>query len=256
MAKKKLSSNPVWIARLEDLRKRLIIMGVCILSAGIASFVYIDKVRGVLLAPAGNPELIYITPAEALMANIRLAFSTGILITLPILLYQAIALAWPLLTRERKKVMVVLPVFMILLFAAGLFFAYEVVYPIAIEFFQSFEDDTLVAMFTLQNYLSFSLSFLFAFGLVFQLPIVFLFLGVLGIVNPPLLRSNRKFAILIMLVLSALITPPDIFSQFLMIGPLIILYEIGILLVVLSQRRKKNTELIDDNDNISDDTTV
>lgn len=240
-------SNPLppLIQRFESLRKRLIIVAVCILAAGITSFIFIDKIRAILLEPAGNPDLIYITPAEALMANIRLALSTGILLTLPILLYQAIALTWPFLSRERKKVMILLPFFMLFLFAAGLFFAYEVVYPIAIDFFQGFEDDTLVAMFTLQNYLSFSLSFLFAFGLVFQMPLIFLFLGALGLVNPPLLRTNRKFAVLIMLVLSALITPPDIISQMLMIGPLLLLYELGILLVVLTQRRRNKTESSD-----------
>lgn len=236
------SISPQWIYRLEDLRKRLVIIGACIILTGILCFVFIEQIRTILLAPAGFPDLIYITPAEALMANIRLALTTGLLLTLPITLYQVIALIWPVLPRERKKAMLFLPVCMIVLFAAGLTFAYSLVFPIAIDFFQGFEDETLIAMFTLQNFLSFSISFMFAFGLVFQLPLIFLFLGALGVVNPPLLRKNRKFAILVMLVLSAFITPPDIFSQFLMIGPLLLLYELGILMVVLVQRRKRKMD--------------
>ncbi len=246
LKKKDNNSSTQWINRLEDLRKRLMIMAACIIVSAIVSFIFIDYVRAILLAPAGFPELIYITPAEALMANIRLAFATGLLLTLPITIYQVIALIWPVLPRDKKKVLIFLPFCMIILFAAGLFFAYKLVFPIAIEFFEGFQDETLTAMFTLQNFLSFSLSFLFAFGLVFQLPLVFLFLGAIGLVNPPLLRKNRKFAILVMLVLSALITPPDIFSQFLMIGPLLILYELGIIMVVIVQRRKTKREKMND----------
>ncbi len=228
-----------WIARLEDLRKRLIFMILCIIVSGFVCFFYIHEIRDILLKPAGNPELIYISPAEALMANIRLAFAAGIILTSPLLIYQIIALFWPFLTRERKKLMIFLSLFMVVLLVSGLVFAYMVVFPIAIQFFNSFEDETLAAVFTLQNYLSFSLSFLFAFGLAFQLPLVFLFLGALELVSPMFLRANRKYALLIMLVVSAIITPPDIFSQLLMTLPLMILYELGILMVVLAQRRKQ-----------------
>ena len=243
MARAERTLSPIWIKRLEDLRKRLVIIAFTIVSISIVSFFFIDTIRAIIMRPAGFPELIYITPAEALMANIRLAFSTGFLLTLPVTIYQIIALIWPVLPREKKRILFFLPFLMFLLFALGLTFAYILVYPIAIDFFKSFEDETLVAMFTLQHYLSFSLSFLFAFGLVFQLPLVFWFLGALGLVTPPVLRKNRKFAILIMLVLSAFITPPDIFSQLLMILPLIFLYEIGILMVFLTQRRKKKDVL-------------
>ena len=243
MAGTERTLSPIWIKRLEDLRKRLVIIALTVVSISIVSFFFIDTIRAIIMKPAGFPELIYITPAEALMANIRLAFSAGFLLTLPITIYQIIALIWPVMPKDKKRIMVFLPFFMFLLFAVGLTFAYTLVYPIAIDFFKSFEDETLIAMFTLQHYLSFSLSFLFAFGLVFQLPIVFWFLGALGLVTPALLRKNRKFAILVMLILSAFITPPDIFSQFLMILPLIFLYELGIIMVVITQRRKRKDDI-------------
>ncbi|NLZ27349.1 MAG: twin-arginine translocase subunit TatC [Firmicutes bacterium] len=235
-----------WLARLEDLRKRLVIMIVCVFISSIVCFYYINEIRVLLLKPAGNPELIYISPAEALMANIRLAFAAGVVLVSPLLIYQIIALVWPFLTRERKKLMIFLPLFMIFLFVAGLIFSYMVVYPMAIQFFKSFEDETLEAVFTLHNYLSFSISFMFAFGLAFQLPLVFLFLGALELVRPEFLRKNRKYALLVMLIVSAIITPPDVFSQILMTVPLMILYELGIFMVVLVQRRKqKKTEDVD-----------
>ena len=239
MSENGLSIDPIWIKRLEDLRKRLIIIAVSVIGASIVSFVFIDYIRAFLVMPAENPELIYIAPAEALMANIRLAITTGFLIVLPIIFYQIVALIWPVLPKAKRRLLVLLPFGMFLLFFLGLAFSYLVVFPIALDFFQEFQDETLEAMFTLQHYLSFSIGFLFAFGVVFQLPLVFWFLGMLGLVNPPLLRRNRKFAILVMLVLSSLITPPDIFSQFLMIFPLVLLYELGIMLVAVSQRKQK-----------------
>ncbi len=237
--------SPIWIKRLEDLRKRLVIIAFAVVSISLVSFFFIDTMRAIIMKPAGFPELIYITPAEALMANIRLAFSAGILFTMPITIYQIIALIWPVMPKEKKRILFFLPFLMFFLFSVGLTFAYFVVYPIAIDFFKSFEDETLIAMFTLQHYLSFSLSFLFAFGLVFQLPLIFWFLGVLGLVKASFLRKNRKFAILLMLVLSAFLTPPDVFSQLLMILPLILLYELGIIMVVITQRRRKKAGLED-----------
>lgn len=240
------SSLPVWIQRLEEVRKRLITMAASVVAAAILCFVFIDQIRNFLLRPALEMDLdlefIFITPSEALMANIRLAIICGIIVVLPILLYQVITLILPFLEREKKRTLVFLITGMFFLFGLGLVFAYEFVYPIALNFFVSFADDTLEPLFTISHYLSFFTSFLLAFGLVFQLPLVFWFLGVLGLVDPPFLRRNRKFALLIMFALSAVVTPPDVFSQALMVVPLVLLYELGILLVVLTCRKRRKAE--------------
>ncbi|MDZ4133708.1 MAG: twin-arginine translocase subunit TatC, partial [Dethiobacteria bacterium] len=100
----------------------------------------------------------------------------------------------------------------------------------------------LVPNFSFARYISFATSFLFSFGLVFQLPVVFWFLGSIGLVNTTFLRRNRKFALLIIVIASAILTPPDIFSQVLMSIPLMVLYELGIFMVYLANRKKKKYE--------------
>jgi len=95
-----------------------------------------------------------------------------------------------------------------------------------------------VAEFSIARYLSFATTLLFSFGLIFQLPLAFWFLGQIGILNKEFLRRNRKFALLFILIVAAVLTPPDVFSQILMAIPLMLLYEIGIVLVHFAQKKR------------------
>ena len=124
-----------------------------------------------------------------------------------------------------------------LLFLLGLSFAYLVVFPFAIIFL-GFATAELGAEWSIARYLSFATSFLFAFGLVFQIPLIFWFLGSIGVLSAAFLRRNRKFAIVIILILAAVLTPPDVFSQIMMAIPLLLLYECGILMVAIAGRRR------------------
>ncbi|MBW6463935.1 MAG: twin-arginine translocase subunit TatC [Dethiobacteria bacterium] len=231
----------------EDLRKRLIIITVIVFIFAVVSFAFSDQVRSILLIPADmayaglteqglDLQLIFLTPSEALLANIRLAFITSATITLPIILYQLVALVMAAAGMTKGRAFL-LTFIMYVLFALGLSFAYFVVLPFALNFFISFSASDLVPNFSFARYISFVTSFIFSFGLVFQMPVVFWFLGSLGIISTSFLRSNRKFALLIIIIVSALITPPDIFSQVLMAIPLMLLYELGIFMVYLARRK-------------------
>jgi sec-independent protein translocase protein TatC len=232
----------------EELRKRLIIITVTVFVFAIISFSFSEQVRHILLIPgdmayAGleteglNLQLIFLTPSEALLANIRLAFITSATITLPFILYQLLALAMSVAGRA-KKTALILTMVMYILFAMGLSFSYFVVLPFALNFFIGFSGADLVPNFSIARYISFTTSFIFSFGLVFQLPVVFWFLGSIGLVNTAFLRRNRKFALLIIVIFAAILTPPDIFSQVLMAIPLMLLYELGIFMVYLASRKK------------------
>lgn len=231
----------------EDLRKRLIIITVTVFIFAVISFAFSDEVRSILLIPADlayedlsgqglDLQLIFLTPSEALLANLRLAFITSATVTLPIILYQVVALAMSVAGMTRGRAFL-LTFIMYLLFALGLSFAYFVVLPFALNFFIGFSSSDLVPNFSFARYISFVTSFIFSFGLVFQMPVVFWFLGSIGLVNTAFLKSNRKFALLIIIILSAVITPPDIFSQVLMAIPLMLLYELGIFMVYLARRK-------------------
>jgi sec-independent protein translocase protein TatC len=232
----------------EELRKRLLIITVLVFILAIISFAFHEQVRSVLLLPgemayAGLDDeglinrLVFLTPSEALLANIRLAFITSAAVSLPIILYQFLALAMAAMGRAKKSA-VFLTLIMYILFALGASFAFFVVLPFALNFFIGFSGADLVPTFSIARYIAFTTSFIFSFGLVFQLPVVFWFMGSIGLVNTTFLRRNRKFALLIIIIFSAVLTPPDIFSQVLMAIPLMLLYELGIFMVYLAWRKK------------------
>ncbi len=234
----------------EELRKRLIIITVLVFVFAIASFAVSDQVRQILMMPADlayedlagqgiEPQLIFLTPSEALLANLKLAFIMSATVTLPVILYQLVALILSVAGMNRKRA-ILLTLIMYILFALGVSFAYFVVLPFALNFFIGFSAADLVPNFSFARYITFTTSFIFSFGLVFQMPVVFWFLGSIGIINTKFLRSNRKIALLIIVIFASVITPPDVFSQVLMAIPLMILYELGIFMVYLARRKKDN----------------
>ncbi len=243
MASVEESKSMTIIHHLEELRKRLIVCFVALVITASFSFSYVDEIRQLLVKPAGKLELIYISPPEALMVNIRLAIISGIMIAMPIFVYHFLAFMMPALYKNEKKMIIPVVFAMIIMFSIGIMFAYRIAFPFAIAFFLQFASEDLVAMFSITQYTTFVTQFLLTFGLVFQLPIVFLFLGVLNIVTAPFLRKIRKYMVLVIVIVSAIITPPDVVSQVMVAGPLLVLYEIGIILVMIVQFKKRKNEL-------------
>ena len=129
-----------------------------------------------------------------------------------------------------------------LLFVGGSLFGYFIVFPFGFRFFLGFANESIQALPSVKEYFSFAVKLLFAFGLVFELPVVAFFLGKMGIVTPELMRRKRKYAILLTFALGAILTPPDIVTQCMMAGPLIILYEISILVVRMAKKKKEEKE--------------
>ncbi|RQD67381.1 MAG: twin-arginine translocase subunit TatC [Tindallia sp. MSAO_Bac2] len=227
------------IQHLEEFRKRLIICLIALLITSAGSFLYVEEIRHLLVRPAGSLELIYITPPEALMANIRLAILSGVIVAMPVMVYQFLAFVMPALYKNEKRILFPIVFMMLIMFSIGILFAYHIAFPFAIAFFLRFASQDLIPMFTITQYIAFVTQFLLTFGLVFQLPLLFLVLGMMNIVSAPFLRKNRKYVLLVIAVGSALITPPDVISQIMIGGPLWLLYEIGIILVAIIQFRKK-----------------
>lgn len=233
-----------FLEHLEELRRRLIIIAAIIMIATVICYLFVEDILRILTLPAQDMKLIFLSPPEAFMANIRLAFMAGILVSMPFIIYQIVVFIMPALRRSEKRVVIPLVISMVLFFALGVSFGYCVVFPFAIRFFMSFATSELVPRFSISNYISFVTTFLLAFGIVFQTPLVFWFLGRIGILTPTFLSSNRKYAVLVIAIISAVITPPDIFSQLLMIGPLMVLYELGLFLVKVSQRKAREEEVV------------
>jgi sec-independent protein translocase protein TatC len=239
---KKVSNNkdgtmPV-LEHLAELRLRLFISAGALLVAAIICFSNITLIRGILTGPLDGLQLIFLSPPEAFMSNLRLSLVSGLVLASPVIIYEVLAFIFPGLTRSEKIFFLLVLAGTVVLFGGGVLFAYYVVFPMALNFFLQFAANQLVPRFTVSEYISFVFSFHLGFGLVFQLPLLTWALGKLGLLTSGFLKRNRKIALLVMLVLSAIITPPDIISQVAMVLPLLLLYEIGIIMVLISEKKR------------------
>ena len=239
---------------LEELRRRLII---CLVAVGLGfliSYCFKEQLFAVLVKPMfaalpkdGFGKLVYTAPHEAFMTYFKVSLIAGTGLAVPLILYEIWMFIAPGLCRHEKVYAVPLLLFSIIFFVAGVLFAYFLVFPQAFKFFTSFTNAHLTPMISTREYLSFSAQFLLAFGIIFELPILIFFLARLGIVNAKFLKKQRRYAILIIFVVAAVLTPtPDAFTQALMAAPLLVLYEISIWIAHFVTRKKislQETEL-------------
>jgi len=183
--------------------------------------------------------LIFTSPPEAFFTYMKISFVAGIFLTSPMVFYQFWAFIAPGLYKEEKVYILPVALASALFFVLGAAFCYYVVFDFIFSFFMSYNQGFVQAMPKLNESLTFVLQLLLAFGIVFELPLVIFFLARLGIVTADMLRSFRRYAILLSFIVSALLTPPDVLSLFLMAGPVMLLYEISILIVAAFGKKKK-----------------
>lgn len=228
---------------LTELRKRLFRAFLWVILGFVICYPFAEELFGLLFKPLmkAMPEaskLIYTSPPEAFFTFMKVAFVGGIFATSPLVFYQLWAFIAPGLYKEEKLYIIPVAIFSALFFISGGAFCYFVVFPFAFEFFMSYNQGLIQAMPALSETLSFVLQLLLAFGLVFELPLFVFFLSRLGIVTADMMRRFRRYAILVMVIIAAILTPPDVLSQLLMAGPLMILYEASILIAVAFGKKK------------------
>lgn len=222
---------------LDELRSRLIKSFAAVVVAACVCYSFIDSVLEVLIRPVGR--VVFTSPSDAFVARVTLAVCGGIMLAFPVILYQIWRFVSDGLKAREKKYVYVFGPCSLILFVAGALFAYFIMIPVSIKFLLSFSTDLIVPMITLQNYISFVGMLVLAFGVVFELPLVLMFLTQIGVVTPQFLSEKRRHAIVLILIVSAVITPPDAVTQLIMAGPLMVLYEIGILASRLVRSKNK-----------------
>ena len=235
------------LQHLDELRVRLKRISFAIILGCLACYSFAEKLFDYLVMPmvAVMPDqssFIYTAPHEAFVTYLKVAALAGFFAASPYIFYQVWAFIAPGLYEEERKYIVPIAFFSAVCFIGGGAFAYFIVFPFAFEFFMSFNTGNIQAMLKLNEYLSFSMKLIFAFGLVFEMPLFALFLSRLGIVTASMMRKARKFAILFSFILAALLTPPDVVSQLLMAGPLMILYEISIIIAAIFGKKRPSEE--------------
>ncbi|ASN03586.1 twin-arginine translocase subunit TatC [Virgibacillus necropolis] len=225
---------------LEELRKRIIITVSAFLLFFIAAMIYVGDIYGWLVKDL-DIQLAILGPTEILWVYLMLAGIVSLAVTIPIAAGQAWLFIRPALTkREQKTTLAYIPALFIL-FILGIGFGYYLIFPIVLEFLLELAGDHFMTFFTTEKYFRFMLRMTLPFGILFELPAIVMFLTSLGIVNPYQLKKIRKQAYFTLIVISVLITPPDLISDVLVILPLLILYECSISLSKVVYRKKQRS---------------
>ncbi|WP_406243472.1 twin-arginine translocase subunit TatC [Tissierella carlieri] len=227
------------VEHLSELRKRIIIIFIAIILGAVASYKYIDIIIEYMVKPAQKLEFIYLSPPELFMAYIKIAIVVGIIISSPISLMQIWLFVKPGLKKNERKYLLLALYLGIVFFLVGSVFAYFTIIPITIEFFTQVSVEQIAPLFSFDSYLSFISSLLFSFGLVFELPLLIILLTQLNLITANTLKKYRKIVILIIFIIAAILTPPDVVSQVLLALPMVFLYELSIWISAWIGRRKK-----------------
>lgn len=216
---------------LKELRVRLIRAFIALFVTTGLSFVFAKQVLVFLIAPMGDTPPQALKPTESLGNYMKVALLCGVILAMPVIVYQVARFIAPGLTKKERRYLVLLVPGATLCFVAGVAFAYFVMMPAAIPFLQGFMSDIIEQQWAIGEYLSFVTSLLFWLGLAFELPLFVYFLAKIGLIDVHTLRKNRKYAIIVIAVLAAVITPTvDPLNMILVMGPLIVLYELGVIL--------------------------
>lgn len=188
--------------------------------------------------------LVFLGVMDKFLAHLKISFLGAIILTCPWWLYQAWKFVSPGLYDKEKKYALGFISFGTVMFLSGVAFAYFLVYPAAFKFLLAFGGTTDRPMITLAEYLSFFTTTTLVFGAAFELPLIITILGMVGIVDEKMLREKRRYAIVILAILSAIVTPPDALSMFMLLVPMVLLYEGSIFLVKVFKRTPQSTAIV------------
>jgi sec-independent protein translocase protein TatC len=232
-----------------DLRKRLVISVLSLVVAFFACFTFYEPILNWMMVPIeavlpSNSQMVAVEIQETFFTALKVAFFSGFILSLPVIFWQLWLFLSPGLYDHEKKLVIPFVFFATLMFLIGSSFAYYVVVPFGFEFLINFGSAVVTVLPSIGKYVGFFTKLLFGFGVAFELPVITFFLAKIGLVDDRMLKDFFKYAIVIIFILSALLTPPDVLTQFLMAGPLIILY--GVSIYIAKVFNPADTSLDDD----------
>jgi len=233
------------ITHLEELRRRILYCLLVLAAAGVIAFTQGDRIMALVRVPINGlvDELIFISPTEAFIAYIKVALLTGFIVCFPFIILQAWAFLAPALPADTRKRVVIWLLFSLILFFTGIAFSYFAAIPAALKFLLNFSAGIAVAKITLGKYISFFGAFILIGGIVFEIPIVIGLLTDAGLVKTSTLRGKRHIALMVILIFAAVITPTqDIMNMLIFAVPMMLLYEVGIMVSTLIERRKSSNQ--------------
>lgn len=243
-AQNKLPEMSIY-GHLEELRKVLIISIAAFLAATVFIYAFqVDNLTRLITAPLDKiglqPVIIGVT--EGFIVRIKISAYGGLVAALPIILWQVLRFIFPALYAQEKRLALFFVFSSILLFGLGVFFSYHYILDIALKLMLIDFAGGLSPMVSYSKYISFVMLMLWPFGLVFEIPIISLVLTRVGVITPRMMKKNRKFVILAVFILAAFLTPPDVLSQIFLAIPMLLLYEISILVSRFAVKKGKSLQ--------------
>lgn len=229
-------------AHLEELRYRLVVTAITLGACFLALYPLSDQLL-ILLSEPMREQLYMLAPTEAFLVHLKLAFFGAIVISLPMTLFQGWAFVAPGLYAHEKKYALPFVMLGTLFFCLGGLFSYKLILPFGLSFLLGYSRNLIQPVISVANYVTFVTRMILVFGAVFELPLIALFLTKIGVINPPMMRKYRKYAIVGSFVLGAVLTPPDVFTQTMLAGPLIILYEISTWVSVVVWKKQETADV-------------
>jgi sec-independent protein translocase protein TatC len=235
-----------FLDHLEELRWRVIKAVVALLVASILCGFFADfLVQDLLLGPlrAVGLKVQVLTPYGIMLLYMEVVLFAGLIISMPVILYQLWAFIAPGLMPNERRYASRIVFFTTLCFLSGIVFGYKILIPTALKFFAGFGTQNIELHIAADKYVSFLLSMILGAGLVFELPMITFFLAKFGIVTPAFMRKYRRHAIIAILIISAIVTPtPDVVTQSLLAAPMMILYELSIFIAAFAQKKPIPTD--------------
>lgn len=240
--------NMTLSGHLRELRNRLVICLVCLVASFLVGLHFAPDLIDFLtdIGKEYGYVYVYIAPQELLMQYFSVALLAGVCITLPVILYHTWAFVQPGLRKNENILFLLAMFFGLVFFVVGILFAYRVMLPFMLYFLINISKGSgITASISVQNYVTFLLTIFLIFGVVFELPVLSVLLTQLGLLKVKWMKTGRRFVIVLIFFLAAVITPPDIVSQIMVAIPMIGLYELSILissLLLRLRRRKKRAD--------------
>ncbi|PLR84889.1 twin-arginine translocase subunit TatC [Bacillus canaveralius] len=235
------SKNLQVFGHLEELRNRIIKTLTGFLAFMIVSFLFVEEIYKWLIKDLDG-KLTVLGPGEILWVYMVIAAVFAIAATIPLAAFQTWRFVAPALKKEERKVTLRFIPGLFFLFIAGISFGYFVLFPIVLGFLISLSAGQFETMFTAEKYFRFMINLILPFGFLFEMPLLVMFLTRLGILNPMRLAKGRKLSYFVLVIVSILITPPDLISDILVIVPLLVLYEASVLLSAIVYRKRLKRE--------------
>ena len=233
------SELPTFLDHVHELRRRLFWVVAVILVASSAAYPFLDSILSVLTAPLGGQQLYYLTPVGGLSFSIKICIYIGVMAAVPFIMYHLYRYLEPLMGKQLRKSALFYVGLSTAFAVAGVLFAYFVSLPGALHFLTGMDLKNIQAMLTVDSYLTFVMTYLLGAALLFQIPLLLLITNTMTPLKPGKLMKMQRYVIVAAFILAAVISPtPDLLNQVIFAIPIILMYEIGVVLVMLQNRAR------------------